>query len=65
MLVMHRIPLKLKQSNYIKGVDWSDIETIAAGSYDVKSYLQTEFLTLLEKAKKNYSQKKRKRKNEY
>ena len=51
--------LKVKQSKYIKGVDWSDIESIATNSYDPKSYLQTEFLHLLEKAKKIYAGKKK------
>ena len=55
--------LKLKQSKYIKEVDWDDIETIAVNSYDSKSYLQTEFIQLVEKAKKIYGTKKKKRKD--
>ncbi len=54
--------LKVKRSKYIKGVDWSDIETIALASYDPKSYLQTEFLQLIAKAKKIYAAKKKKAK---
>ena len=54
--------LKLKQSKYIKDVDWEDIQTIAQNSYDEKSFLQTEFLQLIEKAKKIYTSKKKKKK---
>ncbi len=53
--------LKLKQSKYIKLVDWMDIQKIAAESYDPKSYLQTEFLQLIDKAETIYSPKKRKK----
>jgi len=53
--------LKVKQSKYIKGVDWDDIETIAQNSYDPKSYLQTEFLQMIEKAKKIYAGKKKRK----
>ena len=54
--------LKLKQSKYIKEASWEDILTIAENSSDTKSYLQTEFLALVEKARKIYSGKKKKRK---
>ena len=57
--------LKLKQSKHIKDVDWDDITSIATASYDAQSYLQTDFLSLVEKAKKIYSQKKKKKKGEY
>ena len=53
--------LKVKQSKYIKGVDWIDIETIALNNYDPKSYLQTEFLQLIAKAKKLYAGKRKKK----
>lgn len=53
--------LKLKQSKYIKNADWLDIETIAAQSYDNNSFLQAQFLELVNKAKKIYSTKKKKR----
>jgi Ca-activated chloride channel family protein len=52
--------LKLKQSKYIKNADWLDIETIAAESYDNNSFLQAQFLELVNKAKKIYSNKKKK-----
>ena len=55
--------LKLKQSKYIKDVDWEDIQTIAQNSYDEKSFLQTEFLQMIEKAKKIYTSKKKKKKD--
>lgn len=53
--------LKVKQSKYIKGIDWIDIETIVQSCYDEKNYLQAEFLQLIDKAKKIYSVKKKKR----
>jgi hypothetical protein len=45
-------------------VDWLDIENIAGRSYDNQSYLQTEFLGLVTKAKKIYSIKKKKKKDD-
>ena len=53
--------LKIKQSKYIKPVDWQDIEKIATDSYDASNYLQNEFLTLISKAEDIYSTKKRKK----
>jgi len=53
--------LKIKQSKYIKGVDWLDIYKIASESYDPNSYLQTEFLQLIDKAEDIYSPKKRRK----
>ncbi|MFN8244054.1 MAG: von Willebrand factor type A domain-containing protein [Ferruginibacter sp.] len=56
--------LKLKQSKYIKNADWEDIETIGVDAYDINNYLQTEFLTLVGKAKKLYTTRKKKKKGE-
>jgi Ca-activated chloride channel homolog len=56
--------LKVKQSKYIKDADWLDIETIATASYNEKDYLQTEFLQMIDKAKKLYKGKKGKRKKD-
>jgi Ca-activated chloride channel homolog len=56
--------LKLKQSQYVKNIDWLDIENVATASYDPNNYLQTEFLQLIEKAKKVYSTKKSKKKKD-
>ena len=53
--------LKVKQSKYIKQADWLDIHKIAAESYDPQSYLQTEFLKLIDKAEDVYASKKRKK----
>jgi Ca-activated chloride channel family protein len=53
--------LKIKQSKYIKQVDWADITKIATDSYDASSYLQTEFVSLITKAEDIYSTKKRKK----
>ena len=54
--------MKLKQSKYIKEVNWDDIEALAAASYDPGVYLQTEYIQLIEKAKKIYNDKKKKKK---
>ncbi len=56
--------LKVKQSKYIKNADWLDVETIAAGSYNPKDYLQAEFLQLINKAQKIYKGKKGKKKKD-
>ena len=53
--------LKIKQSKYIKEVDWLDIEKIANDSYDASSFLQKEFLELIGKAENIYVTKKRKK----
>jgi Ca-activated chloride channel family protein len=53
--------LKIKQSKYIKPVSWPDIEKIARESYDPTSYLQTEFLQLIDKAEEIYTNKKRRK----
>ncbi len=53
--------LKVKQSKFIKQADWMDIQRIATESYDPKSYLQTEFLHLIDKAQEVYTPKKRKK----
>lgn len=54
--------LKVKQSKYIKPVDWTDVSKIAEESYNPQSFLQTEFLGLVNKASEIYSSKKAKRK---
>jgi Ca-activated chloride channel family protein len=53
--------LKIKQSKYIKQVDWKDIKQLATESYNPESYLQTEFLQLIDKAEAIYTTKKRKK----
>lgn len=53
--------LKVKQSKYIKLVNWDDIRRIASASYNPDSYLQTEFLQLVDKAAEIYNPKKKKR----
>ena len=55
--------LKLKQSKYIKEADWDQIQAIAALSYDPQVYLQAEFLHLIEKARKIYITKKKRKKD--
>lgn len=53
--------LKIKQSKYIKQVDWEDIERLANESYDASNYLQNEFIGLISKAEDIYTNKKKKR----
>jgi hypothetical protein len=55
--------LKIKQSKYIKSVNWQELDKIARESYDPASYLQTEFLQLINKAQDIYTNKKRKKNN--
>jgi Ca-activated chloride channel family protein len=52
--------LKLKESKYLPKADWSFIENLANQSADKNNYLQNEFLQLIKKAEKIYSEKKRK-----
>jgi len=55
--------LKVKQSKYLKNVDWPDIQAIAQAAYDPNSFLQAEFLQLIDKAENIYSRKKKKKGN--
>ena len=54
--------LKVKQSKYIKNADWNDIRMIATESYNPGSFLQAEFLQLVDKAENIYTRKKGKKK---
>ncbi len=54
--------LKVKQSKYIREADWDDISAIASGSFEPSNYLQAEFLQLVEKARKIYLVKKKRKK---
>ncbi|MDB5193614.1 MAG: hypothetical protein JWQ96_3177 [Segetibacter sp.] len=51
----------LKQSDFLKNVDWSDITEIAATSIEPGNLVQKEFLGLVESAKKLYLHKKKKK----
>lgn len=51
--------LKLKESQYIQDKDWSFIYNFSKKNIDPKNYLQREFLTLIEKSKKIYRDKKK------
>lgn len=53
--------LKLKQSQYIKSIEWEDIQRIASESYNPASFLQTEFIQMIGKAQEIYASKKRKK----
>jgi Ca-activated chloride channel homolog len=56
--------LKLRQSKYMGGADWSDIEIIATAAVDPDNYLQNQFLQLIDKASKIYKKGKKKKKSE-
>ena len=53
--------LKLKQSKYIKSVEWEDIQKIAAECYEPGNYLQAEFIQLVGKAIDIYNPPKKKK----
>lgn len=54
----------LKQSDYAKNYTWNDVSLVAKGAVDMTDYSQVEFLNMLEKAKKIYSNGRKKKKNE-
>jgi Ca-activated chloride channel homolog len=56
--------LKVKQSKYIKEADWLQIATIATAAHNQNDFLQTEFLQMIDKAKKIYKSKKGKKKKD-
>jgi Ca-activated chloride channel family protein len=49
----------LKQSKWSKNFSWDDVIALATSAYNTKDVLQTEFLELVQKAKRIYSDKKR------
>jgi Ca-activated chloride channel family protein len=54
--------MKLRQSKYLPGVNWTSIESIAIESHNSADYLQKGFLQLLAVAKKLYGDGKSKKK---
>lgn len=52
----------LKQSKFAQGYTFTDVWNLAAAAADKTDYAQTEFLTLVEKARKIYSGDKKKKK---
>jgi len=56
--------MKLRQSKYLpaKTADWDKIESIALSSYNPNNYLQKEFISLVDNAKKLYVKSKSKKK---
>lgn len=55
--------LKLRGSIYFPQMDWSVIKKLAADASSPGNYLQTEFISLIDKCKAIYYEKKRKRRN--
>ena len=53
----------LKQSKFAKDISWEDIEALASSSANAGNLLQLEFLQLVEKAKKIYPAKNKKKGN--
>ena len=45
----------LKQSDLWKNYTWDDVIRIAKTAVNTNEYIQAEFLSLIEKAKKNYT----------
>ena len=50
----------LKQSKYFKNVVWDDVYNLATSSANTNNQLQTEFIDLVQKAKKIYGNNKKK-----
>jgi Ca-activated chloride channel family protein len=53
----------LKQSKFAKDVSWDDVQSLAMGCADKKNLLQMEFIQLIEKARKLYPVRNRKKGN--
>jgi Ca-activated chloride channel family protein len=53
----------LKKSSFMKQVNWDDVMEIASQSVDQNDISQTEFLGLVDKAKKIYAKEKKKKKS--
>ena len=51
----------LKGSKSVRKVSWPDVLLLADDSHDPKDYLQKEFLTMVEKAKKIYARNRKRR----
>lgn len=51
----------LKQSRFAKDITWEELETLAASSANTSNLLQSEFIQLIEKAKKIYPAKNKKK----
>lgn len=51
----------LKQSRFAKDITWEELETLAASSANSNNLLQSEFIQLIEKARKIYPAKNRKK----
>lgn len=52
--------LKLRESKYMHGISWPEVEIVAAQSVNEKDYLQNQFMGLIKSCKKIYSTKKKK-----
>ncbi len=55
--------LKLKESKYLHGITWDDVERVASESVIQKDYLQNQFMGLVQSCKKIYNPKKKKLKS--
>ena len=55
--------LKLRESKFFPDVSWDAIKTIAASAISPNNYLESEFIELVEKSNKVYTDKRKKKKN--
>ena len=51
--------MKLKDSEYSKMISWRSLQKLAAGCFNRERYIDKEFLTLVSKAKKMYTHRKK------
>jgi Ca-activated chloride channel family protein len=53
----------LKISPYLQKTSWDELELIAKASYDPNDVSQSEYIILIDKAKKIYHKEKKRKKN--
>ena len=51
--------LKLKDTEYSKGITWRSLQKLAAGSFDKNKFLEKEFMQLVGMAKRMYTHRKK------
>lgn len=49
----------LRSSKFVRGSSWADVLQIASGSYEPYDFVQKEFITLVQKARKMYGKRRR------
>lgn len=56
--------LKLRESKFFPDVSWDSIKEIAVSSLSTNNYVESQFIDLIEKSTKIYTDKRKKKKNE-